>query len=585
MGSGAKFKVFMFLKKLLIPFCLLMSLAFAASAQEGFDNGFGFRVNEDGETVTLTSYDPEQLENPWYGEPNWPDVTIPSTVAIWGDDGFLGYFGVSAIGNYAFYDGQLKSVTLPGTISSIGESAFENCSELNHIYFEENLLDLSSIGYRAFANSGLEELNFPEYYMLENPIAIGDQAFRECGNLTSVSISSVVKSLGKYAFYKCQNLTSATISDNSIDALNDGVFASCGNLSQVSIGNSVKSIGASAFDCCESLSSINVPNSVESIRKGAFWRCSNLSSVSIGTSLSTLGEDVFSFCDALSTITVAGGNSTFDSRNNCNAIIHTSTNTLVAGCKTTVIPGTVQRIGDKAFIYCTMTNMRIPESVNHIGNNAFFGCQNLENFNIPNAVTQINEGVFGNTFALKQITIPESVTLIGKDAFLTGGLTSITIPNSVTTIEENAFYNNTRLTSATIGINVTHIGKEAFEACWKLNEVYSYANPDNLTVEEDVFAGIDSTAILYVPREHLDDYKALWGNYFSDVRPIGGDVLPDGDVNGDGLVDVEDVNATINIILKLNNPDENLGSADLDGNGIVDVEDVNRLINIILGGN
>ena len=301
--------------------------------------------------------------------------------------------------------------------------------------------------------------------------------------------------------------------------------------------------------------------------------------------MSTLGEDVFSFCDALSTITVAGGNSTFDSRNNCNAIIHTSTNTLVAGCKTTVIPGTVQRIGDKAFIYCTMTNMRIPESVNHIGNNAFFGCQNLENFNIPNAVTQINEGVFGNTFALKQITIPESVTLIGKDAFLTGGLTSITIPNSVTTIEENAFYNNTRLTSATIGINVTHIGKEAFEACWKLNEVYSYANPDNLTVEEDVFVGIDSTAILYVPREHLDDYKALWGNYFSDVRPIGGDVLPDGDVNGDGLVDVEDVNATINIILKLNNPDENLGSADLDGNGIVDVEDVNRLINIILGGN
>ena len=143
-------------------------------------------------------------------------------------------------------------------------------------------------------------------------------------------------------------------------------------------------------------------------------------------------------------------NSKYDSRNNCNAIIEKSTNTLIAGCKNTIIP----------------------TSVTSIGGSAFWGCTNLTSIDIPNSVTSIGEQAFRDCKGLTSVTIGNSVTSIGDWAFMgCSGLTSIDIPNSVTSIGKQAFYECSSLTSVTIGSGVTSIGDKAFNGCSSLTSI------------------------------------------------------------------------------------------------------------------
>ena len=210
---------------------------------------------------------------------------------------------------------------------------------------------------------------------------------------------------------------------------------------------------------------------------------------------------------------VNSGNTIYDSRNNCNAIIETASNTLIAGCKNTVIPNSVTSIGSSAFQGCSgLTSVTIPNSVSSIGDYAFNGCTGLASaynshifaylnpryegaYTIPTGIEAIVGAAFYGCTGLTSITIPESVTSIGRSAFqsCTGltsieipnsvteirveafygcsGLTSVTIPNSVTSIDSYAFYGCTGLTSVTIPESVTSIGNGAFENCSGLTSV------------------------------------------------------------------------------------------------------------------
>ena len=205
---------------------------------------------------------------------------------------------------------------------------------------------------------------------------IGNYAFRDC-SVTFVTIPNSVINIGDHAFRNCYELTEIII-PNGVTSIGNSAFYACSSLLSINIPNSVTSIKGYAFYGCKSLTSVNIPNNVTSIGSNAFNICSNLASITIGTGLSSIGENAFYRCSSLASIQVDGANTTYDSRDNCNAIIKTMDNTLVAGCKNSVIPNSVTSIGDYAFSGCTfLTSIEIPNSVTDIGNNAFLDCDNL----------------------------------------------------------------------------------------------------------------------------------------------------------------------------------------------------------------
>ena len=192
--------------------------------------------------------------------------------------------------------------------------------------------------------------------------------------IKTVIIGEGVTNIDWYAFEGCSSLTSITIPEG-VTSIDWGAFEGCSSLSSVTLPECLTSIGNSAFSGCSSLSSITIPKGVTSIENSAFSGCSNLTS-----------------------IIVEEGNLIYDSRENCNAIIRTKTNELIAGCQSTIIPNSVSSIGWAAFNSCARLNaIIIPEGVTSIGGNAFNGCTNLTRITIPNSMTSIASTAFSNS--------------------------------------------------------------------------------------------------------------------------------------------------------------------------------------------
>ena len=302
----------------------------------------------------------------------------------------------------------------------------------------------------------------------------------------------------------------------SVTSIGNNAFECCA-LTSVTIPNSVINIGDGAFNRCYGLASVTIPNSVTSIGSHAFTWCTDLTSVTIPNSVTSIGFNPFSWCDSLTSITVDNGNTVYDSHNNCNAIIETASNTLIAGCQNTVIPNSVTSIGSEAFSGCSgLTSLTIPNSVTSIGSEAFSGCSGLTSLTIPNSVTSIGSKAFSGC----------------------SGLTSLAIPNSVTSIGDSVFYGCHGLTSLTIPNSVTGIGDFAFYECYNLAEVICQATtPPSLG--EGAFYSILPSCTLTVPCGSEQAYQASdWGRYFSTIQceEVGiGDVAWEGiDLNLQG---------------------------------------------------
>lgn len=448
-------------------------------------------------------------------------IIIPQTTTI------SGYtFTITSIGDTAFYEcNELSYITIPNSVTEIGHEAFAECYKLTSITIPNSV---ESIGFDAFYGTGWYN-NQPDGILYLDGWCIGYKGKIPHGKL---EIADGTKHIAGGAF-------------------------SSSKINSVAIPNSVKNIGYAAFFDCQRLKSIIIPNSVTIIDEYAFKNCHNLKSVMISSSVDKIGYAAFLYCGNLESIIIDKNNKVYDSRNNCNAIIETKTNTMLKGCKNTIIPNSITSIAQEAFSCCNgLKSITVPYSVTNIGTNAFEWCRELESVSISNPDANIEWSAFSECNNIKEMTLPFVDDFFGRifgaplyydrnDGFLLANFQIKYIPSNLSSITINggylpygAFHDCSMLKSITIGEYVKKIDAGAFFRCSGLesitvnpnNKAYDSRDNCNAIIETEtntLVAGCKNTIIPNSVKEIA--YYAFWGCYGLESLTIPNSVTSIGD--------------------------------------------------------
>ena len=404
-----------------------------------------------------------------------------ATGAPWGaismnafvDGGFV--YADSTRTSLLAYIGNSPVVTIPNSVTSIGDYTFRGCTSLASVTIPSSV---TSIGYGAFENcTSLASMTIPN-----SVTSIGGSTFYGCTSLASVTIPNSVTLIGASTFHGCTSLASMTI-PNSVTSIGDFAFFGT-SLSSVTIPNSVTSIGHCAFQACTFLTSVTIPGPITSIGVGTFMHCINLTSVTISNSVSSIGEEAFSNCKSLTSVT---------------------------------IPDSVTSIGDHAFSDCIgLSSVTIPDSVTSIGYGAF---QNVRHIVYHGTATGAPWGAFYmndmNGFVDGDFVYADSTrtTLL---AYL-GDSPNVTIPSSVTSIGDVAFHYCTNLSSVTIPNSVFSIGSYAFNGCTGLDTINCYCDvAPSLGV--GAFRNVSQSAVVNIPCGSWSSYYVAWLYFYNFVE-------------------------------------------------------------------
>lgn len=502
-------------------------------------SGIAYSVNEDGKTASVYGCIDKKIV----------DAIVVDSLRIG-----AGVYPVTGINEYAFlYCSQLKTIKFSTGLERIGSHAFCDCSALQTIAIPKSV---TSIEGGIFA--GCKNLN-------SIVVADGNPIYdsrENCNAIIETASNTLV-----------QGCKATTIPDD-IEAIGDFAFENT-ELRSIDIPNKVASIGESAF-AGTNLQSVVLPENLKHIGNSAFCAC-KLMSIVIPRSVARIDGEILCGNIELCSIVVEEGNPIYDSRENCNAIIETASNTLVQGCNTSTVPKSVKAIGDRAFMGMGIQELVLPDGIERIGNEAFQASE-ITSINLPDSIKEIGEWAFSYS-ELKSVVIPKNLTNLlvnGENAVLSScaalesivvaegnpvydsrdncnaiietatntlvcGCQNTIIPNSVTSIGNSAFFEINTLRAITIPENVRSIGNCAFSDCFGLESVeilgdldfvggFAFSDCENLVslkvnnttpfaIDDNTF---DRTPIpnitLYVPKGSKSAYECDY--YWSQFKEI-----------------------------------------------------------------
>ncbi|MCD8305996.1 MAG: leucine-rich repeat domain-containing protein [Prevotella sp.] len=457
------------------------------------------------------------------------NVIIPETVT----DGDGNEYTVTSIEASGFANGaSLTSVTIPSTITSIGNDAFQNCTSLATVNF--NATECSDfrviISIHPFygcsalttVNIGASVTKIPDYLLYDISsvttltfadnsalTSIGNYAFNECSSLQSVTLPENLTSIGNYAFCSCTKLATVTFEENSaLTTIGKYAFYNCA-LTEITIPENVETIDNYAFEDCTELATVTFEESskLTTIGTSAFYNCKVLTEITIPENVTTIGNEAFNSCTNLATVTFEESSK-------------------------------LTSIGTNAFKSSGLTEITIPENMTTIGTYAFYGCSLLASVTLPDGLTSLGIYAFYGCSALTEITIPENVTSIGNYSFKNctslatlnfnattcsdfssaepldpfcgcSALTTVNIGANVTTIPSYFLRGITSLTTLTIADDsqLTSIGTYAFYGCTDLKTIICNATTPP-TCGDQAFYQINEDAWLVVPEGYSKNYTS-----------------------------------------------------------------------------
>jgi hypothetical protein len=537
-------------------------------------------------------------------------IELPETVTALGDHAFDGFTNltsftipknITSIGEYAFANCTgLTSLTIPSWISTISVGTFQNCTGLKSFVIPNNVTSIGNFAFNGCTamtgvvfEEGDETLSLGcNYYNGNGGSALGKGMFYDCPlqsvfvgrpltyqthywygyspfarieTLTKAKFGNPLKVIQSYLFYDCKSLKTLEYNPNcaptsvesyafsgckamtetdivlpqSVVNIGEGAFSGCTSLEGYTVPNHVKTVGDYAFQNCEKMKAVVIKPSVKSIGNGAFNGCTSMTGVVFeeGDEILTLGYNYYNsssggtgksmFYDCPLQSAFVGRPLTYKTNRSYGYSPFARIETLTKGH----FGNPVKSIPD--YLFYSVKNLKTIVynencKLESIGKYAFGGCKSLPTQQLHNTITVINEGAFSNCILFADFDLPEKLATIGS----------------------HAFENCTGLTKLTIPATVTSIGNYAYDGCNGITSVtVKWTKP--ISIYSETFSN-RTNAVLEVPHGSVAAYKAA--NYWKEFKMIieaGEDPISvlKGDMDGDGVLDVNDVQMLINVIL------------------------------------